>query len=100
MPRRVSPTSSRSADVVDDAVAEDAAPFDLDAPRTIHIVAIGGAGMSAIARYLHALGHRVSGSDQHDSKLLARLTAEGITTFVGHRAEQVPAGCDALAIST
>jgi UDP-N-acetylmuramate--alanine ligase len=74
--------------------------FDLDAPRTVHIVAIGGAGMSAIARYLHALGHRVSGSDQRESKLLDRLAAEGITTFVGHRGDQVPADCDALAIST
>jgi UDP-N-acetylmuramate--alanine ligase len=81
-------------------VAEPQHTFDLDAPRTVHVVAVGGAGMSAIARYLHALGHRVSGSDQHDSKLLARLRAEGITTFVGHRAEQVPAECDAVAIST
>ena len=74
--------------------------LDLDAPRTIHVVAIGGAGMSGIARYLHALGHTVSGSDQRESKLLERLAAEGITTFVGHRAEQVPAVCDAVAIST
>jgi len=74
--------------------------FDLDPQRTIHVVAIGGAGMSAIARYLHALGHTVSGSDQSASKLLARLESEGITTFVGHRAEQIPASCDAIAIST
>lgn len=74
--------------------------FDLASPRTVHVVAIGGAGMSAIARYLHALGHRVSGSDQRHSKLLDTLTAEGITTFVGHRAEQVPVDCDAIAIST
>jgi UDP-N-acetylmuramate--alanine ligase len=76
------------------------AGFDLDAPRTVHIVAIGGAGMSAIARYLHALGHRVTGSDQRHSKLLDTLASEGITTFVGHRAEQVPPDCDAIAIST
>jgi UDP-N-acetylmuramate--alanine ligase len=74
--------------------------FDIDGPRTVHIVAIGGAGMSAIARYLHALGHRVTGSDQRHSKLLDTLSAEGITTFVGHSAEQVPAHCDAVAIST
>jgi UDP-N-acetylmuramate--alanine ligase len=74
--------------------------FDLGAPRTVHIVAIGGAGMSAIARYLHALGHRVTGSDQRHSKLLDRLSAEGITTFVGHHAEQVPPDCDAVAVST
>jgi UDP-N-acetylmuramate--alanine ligase len=79
-------------------VADDA--FNLDAPRTVHIVAVGGAGMSAIARYLVALGHRVSGSDQRHSKLLDRLAAEGIRTFVGHDADQVPPDCDAVAIST
>jgi UDP-N-acetylmuramate--alanine ligase len=76
------------------------APFDLTAPRTVHIVAIGGAGMSGIARYLHALGHRVTGSDQRHSKLLDTLAVEGIPTFVGHAAEQLPAGCEAIAIST
>jgi len=81
-------------------VADERAAFDLDALRAVHVVAIGGAGMSAIARYLHALGHTVSGSDQRESKLLDRLASEGITIFVGHRAEQVPADCDAVAIST
>jgi len=66
----------------------------------VHVVAIGGAGMSAIARDLRALGHRVSGSDQRHSKLLDRLASEGITTFVGHAAEHVPPDCDALTIST
>jgi UDP-N-acetylmuramate--alanine ligase len=74
--------------------------FDLGAPRTVHVVAIGGAGMSAIARYLHALGHRVTGSDQRHSKLLDRLASEGIPTFVGHAVEHLPEPCDALAIST
>ena len=87
------------APIISPLVPPDAA-FDLGAARTVHIVAIGGAGMSGIARYLHALGHTVSGSDQHDSKLLARLTTEGITTFVGHEAAHVPPDCDALAIST
>jgi UDP-N-acetylmuramate--alanine ligase len=81
-------------------VADAAPDFDLTAPRVVHIVAIGGAGMSAIARYLHALGHTVTGSDQRHSKLLDRLAAEGIATFVGHHADQVPADCDAVAIST
>ncbi len=75
-------------------------PFDLSARRVVHVVAVGGAGMSAIARYLVGLGHEVSGSDQRDSKLLHQLAAEGITTFVGHAAQQIPAGCDAVAIST
>ena len=37
--------------------------FDLGRPRRIHIVGVGGAGMSAIASVLAAMGHQVSGSD-------------------------------------
>ena len=36
------------------------------APRTIHIVGVGGVGMSAIALLLARMGHRVSGSDIKD----------------------------------
>ena len=41
----------------------------------IHVVGIGGAGMSAIATVLAAMGHRVSGSDLKDSAGLDRLRA-------------------------
>jgi UDP-N-acetylmuramate--alanine ligase len=58
-------------------------------PLRIHIVGIGGAGMSAIATVLEALGHRVSGSDLKPSSRLERLEALGIEVFVGHRAEQI-----------
>jgi UDP-N-acetylmuramate--alanine ligase len=36
--------------------------LDLGVPRRIHIVGIGGAGMSAIALVLRDMGHHVSGS--------------------------------------
>ncbi len=55
----------------------------------IHIVGIGGAGMSAIARVLRGRGVTVSGSDRSDSPLLAALQAEGITVAVGHEAANV-----------
>lgn len=50
----------------------------------IHIMGIGGAGMSAIARVLHQRGVRVSGDDRADSPALQALRAEGIPAFVGH----------------
>jgi UDP-N-acetylmuramate--alanine ligase len=50
----------------------------------VHIVGIGGAGMSAIARVLIAQGYRVSGSDAKDSKRLLALRQLGIETYVGH----------------
>lgn len=64
-----------------------------------HIVGIGGAGMSGIARVLVAQGHAVSGSDARDSRRLTALSALGVQTFVGHRAEQVT-GASALIVST
>jgi UDP-N-acetylmuramate--alanine ligase len=50
----------------------------------IHIMGVGGAGMSAAARVLHARGVRVSGDDRAASPQLDALNAEGIPAFVGH----------------
>lgn len=55
----------------------------------VHLVGIGGAGMSGIARVLLARGQRVSGSDAKDSRTLAALRVLGATIYVGHAAEQV-----------
>ena len=74
--------------------------LDLDVPRTIHIVGVGGVGMSAIALLLARMGHRVSGSDIKDSTVLARLAAAGVDVHVGNRAEHVPADADAVVYST
>jgi UDP-N-acetylmuramate--alanine ligase len=57
--------------------------------EAVHIVGIGGAGMSAIARVLHGRGLRVQGSDRRDSPITQALRAEGIPAAVGHAAEQV-----------
>ena len=53
---------------------------------TIHIIGIGGIGMSAIAEILHAQGFTVQGSDQKDSANVQRLRSQGIRVFVGHDA--------------
>jgi UDP-N-acetylmuramate--alanine ligase len=69
--------------------AEAGAILDLRTPQRIHIVGIGGAGMSAIALVLRAMGHTVSGSDLRESPVAVRLRAHGIDVAVGHRAENV-----------
>ncbi|MDE1928686.1 MAG: UDP-N-acetylmuramate--L-alanine ligase, partial [Burkholderiales bacterium] len=72
----------------------------MNAPRPHdHFVGIGGAGMSAIAEVLHALGHRVSGSDRSDSAVARRLAALGIEVHIGHAAAQV-ARADRVVTST
>jgi UDP-N-acetylmuramate--alanine ligase len=72
---------------------------DLSRPRRIHIVGVGGAGMSAIASVLAAMGHSVSGSDLKDSGSLHRLRAGGIEVHVGHDPALVD-GADLVAVST
>ena len=52
----------------------------------VHLVGIGGAGMSGIARILLARGARVTGSDVKDGTAVASLRALGATVFVGHDA--------------
>ncbi|MGB8197492.1 MAG: UDP-N-acetylmuramate--L-alanine ligase [Acidimicrobiales bacterium] len=58
----------------------------------VHVVGIGGAGMSGLARFLVESGAMVSGSDLTDSSLLDSLRSLGITIAVGHDASN---GADA-----
>ena len=55
----------------------------------IHMIGIGGAGMSGIAEVLGSRGHAVTGSDLKESPYTRRLGEAGITVFIGHAAEQV-----------
>ena len=57
-------------------------PLDLSRAQAIHIVGIGGAGMSALARLLLARGVRVTGSDAKDSRRLDALRALGADCVV------------------
>ena len=57
--------------------------------KRIHIIGIGGTGMSAIAKLLHETGYQISGSDRTLSPLAADLRAMGIPVHIGHRAENV-----------
>jgi UDP-N-acetylmuramate--alanine ligase len=74
-------------------------PVDLSRPRRIHLVGVGGSGMSAIAGVLAAMGHEVSGTDLKDSPNLERLRAQGVTVSVGHDRQRVE-GAELVAVST
>ena len=52
----------------------------------IHLIGIGGAGLSAIATVLLELGLRVSGSDREASARTARLADAGATVLIGQSA--------------
>jgi UDP-N-acetylmuramate--alanine ligase len=58
-------------------------------PHRVHLVGIGGAGMSGIARILLQRGHVVSGSDLREGRALAELRALGAEVHVGHAADNL-----------
>ena len=62
--------------------------------RRIHLIGIGGAGMSGWARVAAQLGATVSGSDQAGGPAVDHLRALGIAVAVGHAAENVPDGAE------
>jgi len=68
-------------------------------PPRVHLVGVGGAGMSAIARILAQRGHTVSGSDLHESRAVAGLRALGVDVTIGHAAANV-ADADVVVSST
>jgi UDP-N-acetylmuramate--alanine ligase len=55
----------------------------------IHLIGIGGTGLSAIARVLLEMGHTVSGSDRAESTFTRDLQTAGATISIGHRSENV-----------
>jgi UDP-N-acetylmuramate--alanine ligase len=55
----------------------------------VHFVAIGGIGMSALARLTHERGSTVSGCDGVDSPVLDDLRRAGITCHVGHSPDHI-----------
>lgn len=67
--------------------------------QRIHMVGIGGIGMSGIAEVLLTLGYSVSGSDLKASAITERLRNLGATICEGHRAEHV-AGAHVVVVSS
>uniref|UniRef100_UPI00261703BB UDP-N-acetylmuramate--L-alanine ligase n=2 Tax=Corynebacterium sp. TaxID=1720 RepID=UPI00261703BB len=63
-------------------------PEQIDLSRT-HMVGIGGAGMSGIARILLSRGYSVTGSDMKDSRSVLALRAAGAEVAIGHDAANV-----------
>ena len=65
----------------------------------IHMIGIGGAGMSSIAEVLNRRGNTVTGSDLKESPYTRRLDEQGIEVHIGHIPEQV-GNAEQVVIST
>jgi UDP-N-acetylmuramate--alanine ligase len=57
--------------------------------RCIHMIGIGGTGMSGIAEVLVNLGYQVSGSDLRATGVTGRLQGLGIEVAIGHAAQNL-----------
>ena len=67
--------------------------------KRIHLVGIGGIGMSGIAELLLSLGYGVSGSDLKDSPVTSRITDLGGEVFSGHKRDNIE-GADVVVYSS
>ena len=74
-------------------------PLDLSIPHRLHVVGVGGPGMSAVAIALAEMGHRVSGSDLREHPVLERVRAAKVEVHIGHDRALVH-GVDAVTAST
>ena len=61
--------------------------------KKYYFIAIGGIGMSGLAKYLLEQGYEVSGSDICESKYTEKLKNLGAEIFIGHKAENLPDDC-------
>ena len=75
------------------------AQLDLSTKKRIHVVGVGGPGMSAIAQVLVEMGHVVSGSDIKESETVQRLREIGVVINIGHDVTSVHQ-CDAVTASS
>ena len=75
------------------------APLDLSIPHRLHVVGVGGPGMSAIAIALAEMGHDVTGSDLREHPVLERVRAARVEVSLGHDRSLVH-GVDAVTASS
>ncbi len=68
--------------------------------KNIHLVGIGGVGMSGLALLLKDRGFLVSGSDVRDNSNVKMLRAEGIKVFIGHDKSHLSSDTDILGYSS
>ena len=57
--------------------------------KHIHFIGIGGIGMSSLARYFHAQGYVVTGSDNSRNETIRELESEGISIAHTHLPEHL-----------
>ena len=65
--------------------------------KKYHFIAVGGVGMSGLAKYLLQNGYEVSGSDINDSKYVKMVRDLGAKVYIGHNEDNLPDDCIVVA---
>ena len=65
----------------------------------VHLIGIGGIGVSALAQYYLSKGHQVSGSDLVASEITDFLKESGVKIFIGNDAENIKSHLDLIVYS-
>ncbi len=81
-------------------MTEETESVQFDKSQAVHLIGIGGAGMSGIARILLARGAQVTGSDARESATVLALRALGAHVDVGHDAAHLPAPPATVVVSS
>ncbi len=71
-----------------------------DRNQSVHFIAIGGIGMSALAKILLSMGCRVSGSDVRENDVIRDLADAGAVIHIGHDAKNLPDDCGEVIYSS
>jgi len=62
---------------------------ELDEIDSVHMIGVGGSGMSGLAKLLAQRGIRVTGSDVKPSAVIDSLAGVGVETWIGHRPDRI-----------
>ena len=68
--------------------------------KKIHLIGIGGVGVSGLAFILKDKGFQISGSDFQVGSKIKALREAGIQVFIGHREEQIASDIDIVGYSS
>ena len=74
--------------------------YEFEGVERVHLMGIGGVGMSALAFLLSGMGFKVSGCDLAQGDFLSKLERSGIVCELGHSADHVEKFLPQLLISS
>lgn len=73
--------------------------MNLESIKKVHLIGVGGIGVSAIARLLLSQGKNVSGSDLVKSEIAESLIKNGLIFYAGHKISNIPVDAELIVYS-